>query len=232
MKVKVFCAIFLIILVSIEEGDFATTVAPEKCEEKDCEKKACQPGFWGEPCKKCECFGRADECDYATGNCLCTSKGVMGPNCDQCDEKKQFKGDAVNGKCYYDVFNSNFFMKLNSPSNKHVKHLNLKFAPEVPKENVVFWMNCTENCSPFELTMVAKEGGKDPKVLIDKQKMNGNDMFEKILSHNDFKFGMDKDKPATEFFVHIDCLQTPTIFNVKAVPESKKNDEFIAFYVS
>ena len=232
MKIKIFFALFLIIFASIEEGDFAEIPKPENCEGKDCEKKVkeCQSGFWGEPCKKCECGDRADSCDYATGNCFCNSKGVIGDKCDKCDEKKLYKGDPSTGNCYYDLDSSIYVFKLTSPANKHLTKINFKFSPEDPKDDINFSINCSENCHQFELCMIAKEHGKEDKVVINKEKIEGNKVFEKILSHKDFKFGVEKEKPLTEFFIHVRSFKAPTVFNVNVIPESKKHDTFLTFY--
>ena len=89
------CAVLLII--SIELGNSV---------EINQSKKTCEPGFWGNPCKKCDCGDRAASCDYDTGKCFCSTKGVIGDRCDQCDKSKRYHGDAMKEMCYYEIDDS------------------------------------------------------------------------------------------------------------------------------
>lgn len=230
MKAKNFFVICLIILASIEEGDFLET---EDCEGKECNDKKvkqCEPGFWGEPCKKCECDGRADTCDYATGKCFCNSKGVIGDKCDKCDEKKLYKGDPIAGNCYYELDALNYVFKLESVANKNVKNIHFKFSPEDPKDNIKFTINCSENCDLYEIKMSVKETGKYEKVIVERQTIEGKNLFEKVLSHKDFRFGLEKDIPFSEFFISVAGFKTPIVFNVKVIPESNKSGSIMTFF--
>jgi hypothetical protein len=207
----VFCVIFL---------------AVETAEVPKNESKTCEPGLYGNPCKKCECGDRATACDYTSGKCFCNSKGTTGDKCDQCDEKKRYKGDALKDGCFFDIDESiKYNFKFVNPQNANFTRVNFKLAPEDKTENIHLKIACIEHCSDFEVKMIARENGKAEKTIVEHQKLNNKTAFEKVFLAKDYKFGMEKEKPQTTFHIHMFHFKTPIVFEITAVPESKLKEK-------
>lgn len=220
MKVSVTFAI-LIVLFLARSGDLKEQ---EPCKGDDCK---CELGFWGHPCKKCECGDKATTCDYTSGKCHCSTKGMIGDKCDMCDEKNRYKGDAVKDNCFYDVDESiKYYFKFVKPSHANITKLNLKFAPENKNEDMVFKVTCIEHCNEFTIKMIAKEKGTD-KIIIENDKVKKNSTLEKLLSHKDYKFGTEKEKKMSEIVANIHDFKTPIVLEVILIPETKLKEKIL-----
>ncbi|KAG5670601.1 hypothetical protein PVAND_000851 [Polypedilum vanderplanki] len=215
MKTELSVFVLVVVLfLAIDTADFADS------------PKSCEPGFWGTPCKKCECGDKASACDFNTGKCYCNTKGLIGEKCDQCDEKKRYKGDAIKDTCYH-MFDEgiNYNFRLTGPANTNITKINFKFAPENKEENIHLKVSCIDHCNEFTLKLTGKEVGRPTKLIVDNKKMKDKEVYEKILLSKDFKFGIENDKPMTEFFIYLTNFKTPIIFEINAVIESKSKEK-------
>lgn len=100
----------------------------DHCEE-------CADGFFGNAlnggnCSLCQCGGKAESCDSFTGSCFCSTKGEIGPSCEQCDVSKGYVGNATgsNGTCYYDL-TENFIFTFNLVET-YVTAINFRNQPQ------------------------------------------------------------------------------------------------------
>ncbi|XP_076805567.1 attractin-like protein 1 isoform X2 [Clavelina lepadiformis] len=114
--------------------------APTNCTECNrgttgttCEK--CDAFFYGDPtngknCTECECNDHADSCSEF-GSCLCQVEGVVGRNCDRCNNNG-FGGDPVNDTCFYHIAVMNkYIYPFQSSSNAYPRQVNFDNCPPI-----------------------------------------------------------------------------------------------------
>ena len=96
----------------------------------------CADGFFGNPlnggnCTECQCGEKADNCDFTTGSCFCSTKGEIGMTCEECDNNNGYFGDAEgNGTCYYNIQENYIFtFTLTTPGDEHVTAINFQNRP-------------------------------------------------------------------------------------------------------
>lgn len=69
----------------------------------------CIKGYWGNPvnggkCTLCSCNNQADDCHRETGKCYCSTKGIIGDQCEKCDTTNHYHPDPNNKSCYCKYF--------------------------------------------------------------------------------------------------------------------------------
>uniref|UniRef100_A0A8C4R8L7 Attractin-like 1a n=1 Tax=Eptatretus burgeri TaxID=7764 RepID=A0A8C4R8L7_EPTBU len=112
--------------------------ACENCQDltrgHNCEM--CMAGFFGDPvnggsCQACKCNNHATECNPQTGTCYCTTKGIKGNHCQECDVDNKYTGDPKKGTCYYPLMvDYQYTFTLTQEDDEHYTSINFKTMPE------------------------------------------------------------------------------------------------------
>ncbi|UXI20195.1 cytosol aminopeptidase [Sarcoptes scabiei] len=118
-------------------------------EGTNCER--CKFTYFGNPinggiCKPCQCNGHSHFCHRETGKCSCTTKGIVGHNCDKCDER-DYVGNPqdLNGSCYYNLSTSySYTFNMSKPDDKYYTQINFINTPLAPEIDVEFSVQCQE----------------------------------------------------------------------------------------
>lgn len=112
----------------------------------------CRPTFYGNPinggvCHPCQCNGHGDNCNPETGQCSCTTKGIIGHNCDKCDER-DYVGNPqdLNGSCYYNLSTSyTYTFNMSKPDDIHYTRINFINTPLSPEIDIEFSVQCQDS---------------------------------------------------------------------------------------
>lgn len=75
----------------------------------------CIKGYWGNPvnggkCTQCSCNNQADDCHRETGKCYCSTKGIIGDQCEKCDITNHYHPDPNNKSCYCKYLRRNVYI--------------------------------------------------------------------------------------------------------------------------
>ncbi|OTF80446.1 hypothetical protein BLA29_001100 [Euroglyphus maynei] len=116
----------------------------------NCER--CRPTFYGDPinggfCLPCSCNGHGDLCNSETGQCSCTTKGIVGHNCDKCDER-DYVGNPqdLNGSCYYNLSTSyTYTFNMSKPDDLFYTRINFINTPLSPEIDIEFSVQCQDS---------------------------------------------------------------------------------------
>merc|ERR1712136_93446 len=81
----------------------------------------------GGNCTDCECNDHAEECNSDSGKCLCDTMGMDGDNCQVCDEKNGYHGNAINDTCFYTLSERTQYT-FNQVGGKTGTYLNFDFC--------------------------------------------------------------------------------------------------------
>jgi hypothetical protein len=90
--------------------------------------------------EKCDCSKNSKSCDYKTGKCHCTTKGISGKRCDECNIGNKYWGDPETSSCYYNITGAfAYSFRLNKEDDKAVTALNchvidIKEEPDIEVE--------------------------------------------------------------------------------------------------
>lgn len=143
-------------------------------------------------------------CDENTGTCICTTKGIIGENCDKCDRVNNYFGDATKGPCYYDLAQDyQFTFSLIREKDKHIRRINFKNTPTKADLDVDFNVTCTE---PAKLNITVQYNlgyGVLEQQLASEQNCT---FYKDRFSRNDFVFGQVSN---TTFYVDVYDFKTP-----------------------
>lgn len=76
-------------------------------------------GFHGNPvnggkCTMCNCNNRADDCNRDSGKCYCTTKGIIGDQCEKCDSTNHYHSDPSNNKSCYCEYSIEYLTLIKS----------------------------------------------------------------------------------------------------------------------
>ncbi|GMT35422.1 hypothetical protein PFISCL1PPCAC_26719, partial [Pristionchus fissidentatus] len=226
---------------SIESG-----IEVQKCTEcgnntsgAHCE--TCSEGYFGDTrngglCKPCECVGNANGCDPHSGDCYCTTKGVVGKLCDRCDQK--YIGSPENGRpCYYELtvdFIFTFKLKSEAPDD-HVSEIFLFSVPYKRDTDVQFSISC-ESANPqtntaavsLNLTSNIFDGrSSNPKMKMINHPCDAKGLRRHYLANDPgYAFGTDAN---TTFFVKVSNFSTPITIQISFAQSPPIN--WVLFFV-
>ncbi|XP_070539699.1 attractin-like protein 1 isoform X2 [Ptychodera flava] len=187
----------------------------ENCEDNtqgdQCQE--CSPGFYGDPtnggnCSECFCNGHAEYCDNVSGQCTCTTKGIIGKECDRCDEDRKYYGDPTgNGTCYYDLLlNYQFTFNLTRADDKSITSINFKCIIDNSNRDIVFQLNADKNV----VVMITFTSRSNPveTVLVDETPAS---RYRVVFSRKDFNFNSYEN---TTFYVYLSNFTVPFWFQI------------------
>lgn len=175
-------------------------------EGKNCEE--CMYGYYGDStnggrCSPCQCNGQADSCDTKSGACFCRTRGVVGDNCDRCDEPHKYFGNPKTGTCYYNlVTDYQFTFNLSKKEDKPYTQINFMNIPSSSERDVDFKVNCS-GVAYLNITMKKKSQGDRETIIVQKHSCN---YFRAKFDHGEYSFGPQEN---TTFLVYVYGFQTP-----------------------
>nr|CAI5862520.1 unnamed protein product [Callosobruchus analis] len=109
----------------------------------------CLKGYYGNPvnggkCVPCNCNKQADDCNRETGKCYCTTKGIIGDQCEKCDATNHYHSDPNNKSCYYDLtIDYQFTFNLSKKEDRHYTQINFRNSPIKPDIDADFLITCS-----------------------------------------------------------------------------------------
>lgn len=176
-----------------------------------CDK--CVPGYFGNPinggsCRPCRCNGHAQSCNRETGKCYCSTKGIIGHDCNKCDDQNHYIGDPsnpINGTCYYNLTTDyQYTFNMSKPEDHFYSDINFINVPLRKDSDVDFTIACSR------LALVNITSGtsyKDRKLI------------QSGLECGSFRlrFGHDRHlltETNYSFFVRVYKFQTPFILQI------------------
>ena len=169
----------------------------------------CAHGYYGNPinggnCTSCFCNNHADLCDRDTGKCYCTTKGMVGHQCDRCDEQNHYYGDPTEegGSCYYNLSTDyQYTFNMSKFDDRLLKRINFMNTPIKPDIDVDFTIYCSETA------------------LVNISIGNPSLIREENLECDTIKLRFDRDKIPfgvgnTTFYVHVYRFEIPLVIQV------------------
>ncbi|XP_028966843.1 attractin [Galendromus occidentalis] len=179
-----------------------------------CER--CQKGYYGNPvnggtCQTCDCNGHGTDCHHETGKCDCTTKGIIGKQCDQCDNTNQYWGNPGNGgTCFYKL-SIDFQYTFNLSHEDPFTSINFMNMPPRVGHDVEFQISCsTPALVNISIGVGTADTTGDPRILAPVSQTRTCGSFKMPLSHEEYKFGT---RNAT-LYVHVFNLTTPAVIQV------------------
>uniref|UniRef100_A0A6B2E548 Putative attractin n=1 Tax=Phlebotomus kandelakii TaxID=1109342 RepID=A0A6B2E548_9DIPT len=176
----------------------------------DC--NVCAPGYWGNPvnggsCQPCDCNGYATNCNSQTGKCFCTTKGVIGHNCEICDVGNNYYGDPIKRTCYYNLtIDYEFTFNLSKKSDLQLTQINFSNFP-LKFEYDTYLIIETLNPAKMNITFSeAREAGSLERTILtdfDTSEFTG------VLTASKYRFGIIDGVPLTTFYVYMYDLKPP-----------------------
>ncbi|GFO40944.1 Attractin [Plakobranchus ocellatus] len=191
----------------------------------------CSNGFYGVPkyganCKACFCNNQADTCDHVTGACYCRTRGVIGMNCDSCDDKNKYTGNPKNGgTCYYRLTTDfQYTFNLSKPEDQNYTTINFLNTPSSSDRDVDFTLNCSSTAF-INITYTSKSFPEESGFI------SGHlcDYFRTKFEHKKHTFG---GRGNTTFMVYVYDFKTPFLLQISFVQQEKINlyKFFIIFF--
>jgi len=173
----------------------------------------CISGYYGDPvnggsCRPCKCNGHAQTCNRETGKCYCSTKGIIGHNCNRCDDKNHYVGDPTsgsNGTCYYNLTTDyQYIFNMSKPEDHFYSDINFINVPIRKDSDADFSITCSR------LALVNITSGSSYK---DRR------MIQTGLECGSFRLRFPHDRhPFNEanysFFIHVYKFQTPFILHI------------------
>lgn len=192
-------------------SSFCVPYCQDNTEGAHCER--CIPGYYGDPinggtCLPCRCNGHAQYCNRETGKCYCSTKGIIGHNCNKCDDQNHYIGDPsslTNGTCYYNLTTDyQYTFNMSKPEDFHYSDINFINVPLRKDSDVDFTIACSR------LALVNITAGTS---------YNNRKIIHSGLECGTFRLRFPHDRHIlTEanysFFVHVFKFQTPFILQI------------------
>lgn len=172
----------------------------------------CEPSFFGDPtnggsCKPCRCNGHAQTCNRENGKCYCSTKGIIGHNCNKCDDKNNYVGDPSspnNGTCYYNLTTDyQYTFNMSKPEDHFYSDINFISVPMRKDIDVDFSIACSR------LALVNITSGTSYKNRRPIHSGLECGSFRLYFPH-----GHNFTDPNYSFFVHVYKFQTPFILQI------------------
>lgn len=180
-------------------------------EGPQCER--CIAGYYGDPvnggsCRPCRCNGHAQTCNRESGKCYCSTKGIVGHNCNRCDDQNHYVGDPLmppNGTCYYNLTTDYQYTFNMSKTEDHfysdINFINLPVRKDIE-------IDFTIACSRLALVNITSGTSYNNRKQIYSDKECGS-----------IRLRLTPDKHEVSdanysYFVHVHRFQTPFILQI------------------
>jgi len=122
----------------------------------------CKSGYFGNPknngtCTTCDCGKASNTCDNINGRCFCSTKGVTGLKCDQC-ESPRYTGrpNLPDGSCYYNLSTDyQFTFNLNKESDRYYNRIDFVNHPtRGSDDDIDFMVRCFRENAMINISFV------------------------------------------------------------------------------
>ncbi|XP_064465607.1 attractin-like protein 1 isoform X2 [Ornithodoros turicata] len=170
----------------------------------------CITGYHGNPanggnCTRCFCNNHGSLCHRETGKCNCTTKGIMGPNCDRCDEQNHYVGNPQEegGTCFYNL-SIDFQYTFNLSSEDYYQNINFMNVPIKVGNDVEFSISCSGRA--YVNVSIGSDADVEP-ILLESRKC---DNFKLPFYDEKHNFGSQN----TTFFVYVFNFTTPFLLQI------------------
>ncbi|XP_033891470.3 attractin-like [Acipenser ruthenus] len=210
--------------------------ACEKCEDlttgKHCE--ACISGYYGDPtnggtCQGCKCNGHSSICNAQTGKCFCTTKGIKGDKCHQCEVENRYQGNPLKGTCYYTLLiDYQFTFSLSQDDDRYYTAINFVATPEEQNRDLDMFINASKN---FNLNITwatsfaaGTQAGEEVHVISKSNIKEYKDSF----SNEKFDF---RNNPNITFYVYVSNFTWPIKIQIAFSQHSNFMD-LVQFFVT
>ncbi|XP_071746862.1 LOW QUALITY PROTEIN: attractin-like protein 1 [Lepeophtheirus salmonis] len=196
-----------------------------------CQK--CTKGYFGNPvnggkCRPCKCNEQAEECDHRTGKCLCSTKGIIGDQCEKCDKVNHYLGNPVSGSCFYNLtIDYQFTFNLSKPEDHHYRAINFKNIPTKADTDVEFSIECSVPAKMDLAYRQTKPDGEESEEMKLFANYNCSEKFKSRYSKTEFSFGSEVN---TTFYVYVYEFQPPLIIVVSFSQYGKLN--LLQFFIT
>lgn len=192
----------------------------------------CIKGYWGNPvnggkCTPCQCNKQADDCHRESGKCYCTTKGIVGDQCEKCDTGNHYHPDPNNKSCYYDLtIDYQFTFNLSKKEDRHYTQINFRNSPIKPDIDADFLITCSV-AAKMNIT-VRTENSEEKPIF---ENYNCSTSFRSKFSKSLYKFGVEENVTLTTFYVYVYDFQTPLWIQISFSQYPKLNLQqfFITF---
>ncbi|GAB6024044.1 hypothetical protein CHUAL_008765 [Chamberlinius hualienensis] len=194
-------------------GHSTCSLIPGECDQpckdqtvgKHCDR--CADGFFGNPvnggnCTPCECNNHGTHCNPVTGRCFCTTKGIVGNNCERCEESGSYTGNPLDGgTCYYKLqIDFQFTFNLSKLEDHYYTQINFFNTPPKADMDADFTINCSVDAF---MNVTAKSASKPETAVIFNQSCRN---FKYHFSHTEYELGTNEN---TTIYVYVYDFQTP-----------------------
>nr|XP_014344757.1 PREDICTED: attractin [Latimeria chalumnae] len=208
----------------------------EKCEDlttgKQCE--ACISGFYGDPtnggtCQPCKCHGHASNCNSQTGKCFCTTKGIKGDKCQQCEVENRYQGNPLKGTCYYTLLiDYQFTFSLSQEDDRHYTAINFVATPEEQNRDLDMFINASKNFNLNITWATSFTGGTQAGEEIPIVSKTNIKEYKDSFSNEKFDF---HNNPNITFFVYVSNFTWPIKIQIAFSQHSNFMD-LVQFFVT
>ncbi|XP_076363858.1 LOW QUALITY PROTEIN: attractin-like protein 1 [Tachypleus tridentatus] len=206
-----------------------TVVCKQPCqhltEGKHCER--CIDGYYGNPvnggnCTQCFCNGHGEMCHHRTGNCYCTTKGIIGHNCSSCDEIKHYLGNPEDGgTCFYNLdIGFKYTFDMTKSEDKFYNRINLLNVPKETDIDVEFSITCS---GPALVNVSVASALLPEQPLLVFHECNKTKLH---FAHKQHYFGAKN----TTFFVYVFNFKTPIIIEISF--SQHKSLDLLQFFIT
>ncbi|KAJ8939067.1 hypothetical protein NQ318_008670, partial [Aromia moschata] len=192
----------------------------------------CMRGYFGNPvnggkCTQCHCNKQADDCHRETGKCYCTTKGIIGDQCEKCDTTNHYHSDPNNKSCYYDLtIDYQFTFNLSKKEDRHYTQINFRNSPIKSDIDADFLITCSV-LAKMNITVRKSSGMEETPIHT-----NFNcTTFRWRFSKSDYNFGVEDNVTLTTFYVYVFDFQPPLWIQISFSQYPKLNLQqfFITF---
>lgn len=78
--------------------------------------------------------------------CFCTTKGMLGDDCDTCDTANNFYGDSIKESCFYDLNNKGPKVYMSFlEKDRYFSRINFRYSPLERDFVAYFSISCSES---------------------------------------------------------------------------------------
>ncbi|XP_051503645.1 attractin-like isoform X1 [Myxocyprinus asiaticus] len=207
----------------------------ERCEDlttsKQCE--SCISGYYGDPtnggsCQPCKCNGHASLCNSNSGKCFCTTKGIKGDRCHQCEVENRYQGNPLKGTCYYTLLiDYQFTFSLSQEDDRYYTAINFVANPDEQNRDLDMFINASKNFNlniTWATNFAAGTAGEEVPIV---SRSNIKE-FKDSFSNEKFDF---RGNPNITFYVYVSNFTWPVKIQIAFSQHSNFMD-LVQFFVT
>ncbi|KAG5265473.1 hypothetical protein AALO_G00242870 [Alosa alosa] len=208
----------------------------ERCEDlttgRHCE--SCIAGYYGDPtnggsCQPCKCNGHASMCNGGNGKCFCTTKGIKGDRCNQCEVENRYQGNPLKGTCYYTLLiDYQFTFSLSQEDDRYYTAINFVVTPDEQNRDLDMFINASKNFNlniTWATSFAAGTQAGEEVPIVSRSNMKE---FKDSFSNEKFDF---RSNPNITFFVYVSNFTWPIKIQI-AFSQHNNFMDLVQFFVT